>query len=192
MNHSISVIIRKADIEDIKNIMKIEHLAFHSEIIESEKTFEDRTKAFEDGFLVAETDANSDKEKEIVGYISSELWEYSTEIPYENFALNHSVFKTHKKDGNELYISSVAVDPAVRGKNIGKRLLEELLKTISEKYELKSSILIVNSEWKNAFEMYRKKGFEEVAQMPDFFPKSDDPDSRKISQGTGIIMRKGF
>jgi Acetyltransferases len=190
MNHSISVTIRKADIEDIKNIMKIEHLAFHSEIIESEKTFEDRMKAFGDGFLVAETKTSG--KKEIVGYISSELWEESKEIPYENFALNHSIFKTHKADGNELYISSVAVDPAVRGNNIGRRLFEELLKMISGKYELKSSILIVNTEWENALEMYRKNGFEEIAQMPNFFPKKEEPGSRKIPSGIGIIMRKRF
>ena len=190
MIHSISAAIRKAGIEDVKSIMKIEYASFHSGIVESEKTFEDRMKTFGDGFLVAEIETNG--EKIIVGYISSELWKYSKEIPYENFTLNHSVCETHKKDGNELYISSVAIDPAVRGKNIGRQLFEELLKTVSEKYKLKSSILIVNRDWRSAFEMYRKNGFEIIAEIPNFFPENEEEDSRKITQRNGIIMRRMF
>jgi len=190
MIDSISATVRKACIEDIESIMKIEYSAFHSEIVESEKTFEDRMKVFGDGFLVAEIETNAGKT--VVGYISSELWEYSKEIQYSNFKLNHPVCETHKTGGNELYISSVAVDSAVRGKNIGKRLFEELLKTVSEKYKLKSAVLIVNSEWKSAFEMYQKNGFEIVAEIPNFFPKSEESDGREIPQRNGIIMRKRF
>ena len=190
MIDSISATVRKACIEDIESIMKIEYSAFHSEIVESEKTFEERIQTFGDGFLVAEIETNAGKT--VVGYISSELWEYSKEIQYSNFKLNHPVCETHKTGGNELYISSVAVDPAVRGKNIGKQLFEELLKTILEKYELKSSILIVNSEWQNAFEMYKKSGFEAITEITDFFPKNEEEDSRKMTQRTGIIMRRLF
>ena len=190
MIHSISAEIRKACIEDIESIMKIEYSAFHSEIVESEKTFEERIQTFGDGFLVAEIETNAGKT--VVGYISSELWKYSKEIQYSNFKLNHSVCETHKTGGNELYISSVAVDPAVRGKNVGKQLFEELLKTVLEKYKLKSAILIVNSEWKNAFEMYKKSGFEIIAEIPNFFPENEESDKRKTAQETGIIMRRLF
>ena len=192
MTHSISAAIRKAGVEDIESIMKIERLAFRSEIIESEKTFKERMEVFGDGFLVAEMETAG--KKTIVGYISSELWEYSKDIPYENFALNHCVLKTHKANGNELYVSSVAVDPYVRGNNIGKQLFAELLKMVLIKYKLKSAILIVNDEWKTAFEMYYKSGFEETARIPDFFPKNEEQEqvNRKIPQGTGIIMRKIF
>jgi Acetyltransferases len=190
MTHSIPAAIRKAGIEDIESIMKIEYSAFHSEIVESEKTFKDRIKTFGDGFLVAEIETGEGKA--IAGYISSELWEYSKEIRYSNFNLNHSICETHKTSGNELYISSIAVDPTVRGKNIGKRLFEELLKTVSEKYRLKSAILIVNSEWKSAFEMYQKNGFEIVAEIPNFFLKNEEQDSQKMTQGNGKIMRRLF
>jgi len=171
-NFSISV--RKAEIADIDGIMNVEQSSFHSSIIESQKTFEDRISLFSDGFLVAVI------ENQIAGYISSELWKFSEEAPISNFSLNHSIFETHCDDGEELYISSIAVDPKFRGGKIGKRLFEELLKTIPKKYKLKSMILIVNSNWEFAYNMYQKEGFIEICRIPDFFSSSE----------TGIVMRK--
>ncbi|WNY29214.1 hypothetical protein MmiEs2_14380 [Methanimicrococcus stummii] len=184
-----SATIRKANADDIDDIMKIEHLSFHPEVIESKKVFEDRIAAFSDGFLIAEIE-NEDGGKEIAGYISSELWNYSKDIPYSNFSLNHSVYETHSDSGEELYISSIAVNPAVRGGKIGKRLFTELLKSVSEKYALKSAILLVNSDWQNAYKMYQKEGFVTVDKIPDFFPVLENADSGEDLSGVGIIMRK--
>ncbi len=181
------VTIRKANADDIDDIMEIEHLSFHPEVIESEKVFEDRIAAFPDGFLIAEIE-NEDA-KTIAGYISSELWNYSEEIPYSNFNLNHSVYDTHSDAGEELYISSIAVNPAVRGGKIGRRLFTALLDRVSKEYNLKSAILLVNGDWENAFSMYQKEGFETVEEIEGFFPKIN-PDNLK--SGAGIIMRKNL
>lgn len=182
------VTLRKANADDIDDIMEIEHLSFHPEVIESKKVFEDRITAFSDGFLIAET-ADGDG-KTIAGYISSELWKYSAEIPYSNFNLNHSVYGTHRDDGEELYISSVAVNPAVRGGKIGKRLFTALLDRVSKEYNLRSAILLVNSDWQNAYQMYRKEGFAVVDKIPNFFPVLENSDSGDDPSGVGIIMRK--
>lgn len=185
------VSIRKAEAKDIGAIMKIEHLSFHPEVIESQKVFEDRIEAFADGFLIAEIE-NDDGNIEIAGYISSELWKYSEDIPFSNFTLNHSVYNTHCDDGEELYISSVAVNPAVRGGKIGKRLFTELLENVSKKYDLKSAILLVNSDWQNAYQMYQKEGFTTVSKISEFFPVLEKSDSGEDPSGVGIIMRKAL
>lgn len=182
--------IRKAEVHDIEDIMKIEHLSFHPEVIESKKVFEDRIAAFSDGFLVAVADNGDSSGEEIAGYISSELWIYSDEIPYPNFNLNHSVYETHRNDGEELYISSVAVNPAARGGKIGKKLFTGLLESIQKEYRLKSAILLVNSDWQNAFHMYQKEGFQTVSKIPDFFPILENSESGDDPSGVGIIMRK--
>ncbi|MDR0767914.1 MAG: GNAT family N-acetyltransferase [Methanosarcinales archaeon] len=182
--------IRKANAKDIDDIMEIERLSFHPEVIESKKVFEDRIKAFSDGFLIAEIEENG--EKIIAGYISSELWKYSEEIPHANFNLNHSVYETHSDSGEELYISSVAVNPAVRGGKIGKRLFTELLSRVSKKHKLKSAILLVNSDWQNAYKMYQKEGFVTIDKISDFFPRLENSDSGDDPSGVGIIMRKSL
>ena len=182
------VTIRKANADDIDDIMEIEHLSFHPEVIESEKVFEDRIAVFPDGFLIAEIE--NENGKTIAGYISSELWKYSEEIPYSNFGLNHSVYETHSDDGEELYISSIAVNPTVRGGKVGKRLFTDLLENVSKEYKLKSAILLVNSDWQNAYNMYRKEGFVTVDKIFDFFPVLENSDSGDNPSGTGIIMRK--
>ena len=184
------VIIRKANIEDIDAVMEIEHLSFHSGVIESKKVFEDRIKAFSDGFLIAEIEENG--KKIIAGYISSELWKYSEEVPRSNFNLNHSIYDTHSDSGEELYISSLAVNPAVRGGKIGKRLFTELLSHVSKENKLKSAILLVNSDWQSAYKMYQKEGFVIIDKIPDFFPKLENSDSGDDPSGVGIIMRKSL
>ncbi|WNY25691.1 N-acetyltransferase [Methanolapillus millepedarum] len=182
MENSPTVLIRKAVPSDIDAIMDIEKYSFHSKIMESRDVFEDRISIFANGFLVAETGGR------VVGYISSELWDYSDEIPYFHFSINHSISDTHKPMGNEIYISSVAVYPNVRGEKIGKKLFLALLESLRSEYDIVSSILIVNSDWKNAHGMYQKEGFAEIGQIDGFFPKiSSDPKS-----GTGIIMRKSM
>ncbi|MCL2863044.1 MAG: GNAT family N-acetyltransferase [Methanimicrococcus sp.] len=204
MENQVTVTIRKAAADDIGGIMGIEHLSFHSDVIESKKVFEDRIAVFSDGFLVAVADTGN--ERKIAGYISSELWAFSegsegsANIPYSNFNLNHSVYETHRDDGEELYISSVAVDPSFRGGQIGKKLFMGLLETIQRKYQPKSAILLVNGDWQNAYTMYQKEGFETVAVIPDFFPalensgtgSSGTGSSGTYPSGTGIIMRKSL
>ena len=168
-----SIFIRKANLNDIAGIMTVECLSFPDSVIESQKVFEDRISLFSDGFLVALF------ENKIIGYISSELWRFSENVPLSNFTLNHPIFETHHGDGEELYISSIAVDPKFRGSGIGKHLFEELLKNVPEKYNLLSLILLVSSNWERAFSMYQKKGFIEINRIPDFFSLGED----------GIIMR---
>lgn len=190
MEYQTSVKIRKAVVDDIDGIMRIESLSFHPEVIESKKVFEDRISVFSDGFLVAVADGGNDDK--IAGYISSELWTFSEAISYSNFDLNHSVYGTHRGDGEELYISSVAVDPAFRGGQIGKKLFISLLEAVQKKYELKSAILLVNSDWENAYKMYQKEGFETIAKIPNFFPVSENSAAGGGLSGTGIIMRKSL
>ena len=120
-----------------------------------------------------------------VGYISRAL-ECSPNISFQ-FCLNHSDSKNAQKNGDELYISSLAVNPNIHGEKIGKKLFLTLLKTVQKEHQIKRAILLVNRDWKNAFSMYQKEGFEIIAEIENFFPKTD---SSNLKSGTGIIMRK--
>ncbi|WNY27794.1 GNAT family N-acetyltransferase [Methanolapillus ohkumae] len=142
-----------------------------------------RISVFSDGFLLAEMNGR------VVGYISSELWNYSPDIPYSNFSINHSIRDTHKPDGNEIYISSVAVYPDVRGEKIGKKLFLKLLEALQFEYDIFSSILIVNSDWENAYNMYQKEGFVEIGKIDGFFPNLNLKTGTEVNLKTGAEMK---
>ena len=173
--------IRNAKIKDIEKILEIEHNSFDKNICEDRKVFIDRIETFNKGFLVAEY------ENEIIGYICSEIWLYNENLEESSFLLNHSIKKSHKATGDELYISSFAISPKARKYGIGKILFNYLTDNVDKLViNPKSLLLVVAENWISARNIYIKKGFHEVCKLKDFF----DYNNIEPFKADGIVMRK--
>ena len=158
---------RTADKNDINYIMDIEKVSFSESICEDKETFIQRIQTFNKGFLVMEYD------NKVIGYICSELWEYSKD--------------SHKDNGNEVYISSFGILPEVRGYGLGKIMFDYFIKYISELVkDPKSIILIVSEGWTNARKIYINYGFKEICILNEFIDYKDVPPFKE----DGILMRK--
>ncbi|WP_091936605.1 GNAT family N-acetyltransferase [Methanolobus profundi] len=156
--------------------MLIENSSFHENIAESRETFLERTEVFPDGFLVLMVNGR------VIGYISSELWEYSEDIDVRQFQLEHSIMDTHRSNGSELYISSIGILEEYRGSGYGKILVSELEKKMIYNYGINSIILIVSENWTAARRIYEKNGFERIQTISGFFHDDNNSDA--------IVMRK--
>ena len=175
--------LRLATLQDIDSIMNVESNSFIPEIQESREVFEERINTFPSGFLVFEDESKlkaKPQASQIVGYFCAERWE---QIPASNklFELGHSAKQTHKATGKVLYISSFAILPEFRGKNIGSNLFAQSLDFILNRTENKSIetlLLLVNEDWKSAIRIYENYGFKTVQQVTGIFPAK-----------SGIIMK---
>lgn len=175
MNHNL----RNATENDIKDIMQIENASFNENICEKEEHFLERIQVFSDGFYVMEKDEN------IVGYISTEIWTYEEKVSHKSFSLGHSIKNSHHPEGNELYISSMGVLPNYRGQGLGKILFQQVTnRIICEKGHVTSLILIVSEKWENAIKIYLENGFKEISIIDDFFIDKNHATEK------GMVMRK--
>ncbi|MGN0729463.1 GNAT family N-acetyltransferase [Treponema sp.] len=171
-------IVRKVCISDLKNIMEIEKNSFKNGIQESESVFAERIQIFPDGFFILE------EENSAAGYFCSELWDSAVLENSDSFSLNHSASGFHRKNGEILYISSVAVWEKYRGRGFGNKLFQDSVSSILEKFpQIKEMVLIVNEEWISAVKIYRKFGFSEYSRIKNFF-------SAEGKKSDGILMRK--
>lgn len=172
--------IRKVYEKDISKIMDIENQSFEKGIRENEIVFIKRMAIFNDGFLVL-----VDERDVPLGYISSEIWFYENSINKSYFELGHSIADRHNNNGNELYISSMALSNELKGKGYGHILFDYLIDNIKIYYpNINSSILLVCEHWKNARKIYSNKKFNEIHIIEDFFHPLNG------LKGDGIIMRK--
>ena len=178
-----NVILRKACMADISDIMEIESESFEPGIAESRDVFIERITTFNEGFLVLE-DLNINK---CIGYIASELWRYSEIINNDSFALGHSIKSRHCDNGNEIYISSTGTLSSYRKHGLGGFMFDELLKILRNKRtDITSAILIVSTEWIAAKKIYLKNNFYEICCIESFFrPINGTPSD-------GVVMRKIF
>lgn len=172
--------IRKANKNDIDSIINLENNGFEEGLREGREIFIERLDVFNDGFLVL-----ADEDGNVVGYICSEIWDYKDKINEKDFALNHSIIEKHDANAEEIYISSMVLSKDMKGKGWGHILFDYLIDNIKEFYpNLKSSILIVGSRWKEAQKIYFNKGFTKIGVIKDFFQPLNGVNS------DAIIMRK--
>lgn len=175
--------IRNATLCDLNGIMLVEKEAFIPQIQESRSVFEQRLSAYPTGFFVLEE--NTD----IAGYFSSELW---NEIPnsISSFALGHSAAKAHIKEGNILYISSVALLNKYRGKGLGEKLFTVPITDIcTHNSTIKKVVLLVNEVWQGAYHLYKKAGFIEYDRLDHFFPTETDRFTTGILMSTTVPIK---
>lgn len=166
---------------DIEDIMLIERASFPLEICEKRDVFLERIEFFSEGFFLMEYN------KKVVGYLSSEIWEYKKDIDEQDFMLGHSIKKAHNINGTELYISSMGILPNFRGKELGKLMFQQFSQHIlATNRNLRTKVLIVCENWRNARKIYKNNGFQEILVLKGFF-KSD---KREAYGENGIVMRK--
>lgn len=166
--------------EDLERVMEIEKNSFSKNTWEDKKIYEERMTVFPEGNLGIWV------EEVMIGFITSELWQYQTEYAKKRFMLSHSIKDYHDYLGAELYISSFAINKAYRGNGFGKRIFQAFLSQITEKYPLKSGILLVSNEWINAKMIYEFQGYKVVDSISEFFINDLQ------EKFDGIIMRKVF
>jgi len=172
---------RIANEDDIEDIMKIEKSSFSLEICEKRDVFLERMQVFPQGFFIMEYD------RKVIGYLTSEIWEYKSCIDEKYFMLDHSIKEVHNINGTELYISSMGILPDFRGKELGKLMFQnfsDYILTINK--NLKTKILIVCESWKNARKIYISNDFKEILVLKDFFKSN----KQKPYSESGIVMRK--
>lgn len=157
--------LRQACVDDLAEIMRLERAGFAAAIQETEATFAGRLAAGGEGCWVLADGLR------LYGYLCAEFWRYQQSAPVERFARDHSAADTHCADGEEIYVSSMVVDPALRGTGWGGRLFNGALAAMRERHpRLRSAILIVHPEWHGARHIYRNAGFKEIGEIPAYFP----------------------
>ncbi len=163
--------------------MFLEMNGFAAGIVEDERVFSQRIATYSDGFLLM----RSLSEGKAIGYICSEIWNYSDDISAARFELNHDIGARHSVSGDELYVSSMTVLSRYRGCGLGKRLFTECLARAKSMFPgIKSSILIVNETWTSAQRIYSASGFVEIGRLQGFFtPTGQSPQD-------AIVMRKNM
>jgi ribosomal protein S18 acetylase RimI-like enzyme len=171
--------LRQARPSDLAEIMRLEQAGFAAEIRETEATFTGRLSAGGDGCWVLADGGR------LYGYLCAEFWCYEERAPVERFARDHSAADTHRADGEEIYVSSMVVDPVLRGTGWGGRLFNGALAAMCERHRtLRSAILIVHPEWHGARHIYRSAGFQEIGEVPAYFAAPDG------TSRAAIIMRR--
>lgn len=181
--------LRIANLCDIDGIMEIEKQSFLPQICEEKKVFEERINFFNKGFLVF-----VDEDKNICGYICTELWK---KFDYKKDSLDdekklelknqllvgHSIKKTHCDYGKNLYISSFAIGQKLRGRGLGKKLFSESMDFFEKEFDLEKKFLLVNEDWKGAQKIYSDYGFEKICCLPKMFYK----DEQNFSDGVVMV-----
>lgn len=174
-----TISIRKASLDDINDIMRVEYMCFDEDTIEDAHVYKQRIESFSDGFYVMEC------QNQIIGTISSEIWEYTESIDVHQFTLGHDIKERHTTQGNELYISSIAIIPPYRGHGLGDALFRKLVFDVIHLYpHITHLILLVSRNWTSAKKIYDRFGFEEIHVFKNFFG------GHHVAHSDGIVMRK--
>lgn len=165
---------------DLQEIMRLERAGFAAAIQETEITFGERLASAPEGCWVLDDGAGR-----LFGYLCAEFWAFDPEAPVAGFARNHSAGGLHRLDGEEVYISSMVVDPATRGTGWGRRLFRDAVTAMFARHTLlRSAILIVHPEWQAARRIYHSEGFVEIGEVPAYFAEQN-------THLPAIIMRRG-
>lgn len=157
--------LRRAVAADLAEIMRLERAGFAESIQETEATFTERLSAAQEGCWVLAGEAGR-----LYGYLCAEFWPLQEGFDAGRFARDHAAADSHVADGEEVYVSSMVVDPATRGTGWGRRLFRESLAEMFGRHpRLRSAILIVNSEWTAARQIYRAEGFVDIGEIEGYF-----------------------
>lgn len=173
------LILAEATLHDLDRIMDLEVQGFAPGNTELCEVYEQRIRMFPQGSLIAYSGA------EYAGCIFCEIWK---EVPIPvagHFALGHDILERHDPVlGTELYITSMTISPAFRGKGLGSQLFLGCINRVAATYpQLTSALLLVNETWVQARAIYDGAGFREVARFKSFF------NSDGMTHEDGIVMR---
>ena len=173
--------LRSATLADLDAIIAMESTGFAAHHQESPDVYARRIEAFPEGSLIAERDAC------IAGCFFSEVWQLTGSVPDEShFQLGHDIRARHRpRQGRTLYVSSMTLAPAFRGRQLGQPFFAACLDRVTRSLcGLEEIVLLVNESGRGARQIYVATGFEEISRLPGFFgptePNAED----------GIVMRR--
>ncbi len=127
-----------------------------------------RLFALPEAFLLAELQRPG-RAPQIVGLTNGLLWTRDfprSYVQYEGMLPSSS----HNPRGDILYVASLGVDPPLRGRGIGLRLIREALE-VARRRHLKLTRLIANSRSRP---LYLKAGFQVVRPLPRLYRQHRD------------------
>ncbi len=152
-NTSKTVTIRKAKKEDIPIVMYINKVSLPENY--PEWFFEEHLERWGEAFYVAEVGGK------VVGYVMSRV----------EFGAPYVVEGSIVKKG---HIVSIAVLEGYRRRGIGRRLMENALRSLKEVYECKEVYLEVRVSNLPAIRLYEKLGFKKVRIIPMYYLDGED------------------
>ncbi|MBV5272466.1 MAG: hypothetical protein JZU52_02105 [Lamprocystis purpurea] len=156
-----------ATVRDLPCIMALERRGFAREIVEHHRVFRRRLATFPEGFLVLRDDAT----RRARGYLVTERWATDPDVDPASYALGHHPAPRYSPSGPVLYVASMTIEPALRGRRLGAFLFREgrarILRNVGG---IERELLIVHDAWQAAQQLYASEGFVVRAVLPAFFP----------------------
>ncbi|GAA5165844.1 GNAT family N-acetyltransferase [Viridibacterium curvum] len=173
------LLLRKATVADLDLIMEMERAGFAAGDSEAREVYAHRIAHFPQGSLMAMC---GDR---VAGCLFAEIWADEAALVAADFALGHDIRARHVPTGRVLYIASMTLMPAFRGRGLGGELLESGIAHIMTRHpQLREALLLVNETWTFARRIYTAAGFTECGRLPGFF----QPDAHTAQDG--IVMRR--
>jgi len=161
------VIIRPARPDDLEEATLLERRVW-GRLAATLNELQRRLFALPEAFLLAELQ-RAGRPRQIVGLANGLLWTRDfprSYLDYERMLPSSSP----NPRGDVLYLASVGVDPALRGRGIGLRLVQEVVE-VGRRRHLKLTRLIANGRSRI---LWARAGFEVVRPLPRLFRQYRD------------------
>jgi len=177
-----TLVLAEATVRDLDQIMDMEANGFAPGNQELRTVYELRIRAFPQGSLMAYSGP------ECVGCFFSEIWKESSIPVVEHFTLGHDILERHDPmQGTVLYIASMTISPAFRGKGLGSQLFPGCIDRVAATFpQLTCALLLVNETWGHARGIYEAAGFKELVRFKHFFKPYG------TAHEDGIVMRRAI
>lgn len=161
------VVIRPARPDDLEEATLVEKRVW-GRMASTLNELQRRLFALPEAFLLAELQRPG-RTPQIVGVTNSILWTRDfprSYVDYEKLIPS----ATHNPRGDVLYVASVGVDEAIRGRGVGLRLIQEVVE-VGRRRHLKLARLIGNQRSRP---LYQRAGFLPVRPLPRLFRQQRD------------------
>jgi ribosomal protein S18 acetylase RimI-like enzyme len=161
------VVIRPARPDDLEEATLVERRIW-GRMSASLNELQRRLFALPEAFLLAELRRPGHRQQ-IVGLTNGLIWTRDFPRSYSQYE-KMLPSSSHNPRGDVLYISSLGVDPPLRGRGIGLKILQEALE-VGRRRHLKVTRLIANSR---SQQLYARAGFQTVRPLPRIFRQHRD------------------
>ncbi len=161
------VVIRPARPDDLEEATLLERRVW-GRMAATLNELQRRLFALPESFLLAELQRPG-RLRQLVGLSNGLLWSRDfprSYVEYEKILPSAS----HNPRGDVLYLASLGVDPALRGRGLGLRLVQEMVE-VGRRRHLKLVRLIANHRTRT---LYARAGFEIVRPLPRLFRQQRD------------------